>query len=66
MNCEPYLLLVVRVPMTMLLSIAEFIVFVLLLHSVAARDHQEDLFQRFVGDQDILLTRGYHIRNISS
>ena len=63
--CEPYLLLIVRVPMTMLLSIAEFIVFVLLLHSVAARDHQEDLFQRFVGDQDILLTRGLHIRNIS-
>ena len=59
MNCEPYLLLIVRVPMTMLLSIAEFIVFVLLLHSVAARDHQEDLFQRFVGDQDILLTRGF-------
>ena len=49
--------------MTMLLSIAEFLVFIPL-GPASAQDYQEDLFQRFVGDQDILLTRGLNIRNI--
>ena len=42
------------------LSIALVTVFIQLGHSVSAQHYEEDLFQRFVGDQDILLTRGLH------
>ena len=60
-HSKPYKTIELRVPVTMPLSIAVATVFIQLGHSVSTQHYEEDLFQRFVGDQDILLTRGLKI-----